>query len=507
MTPFSKQHGSFRFLFLILLLVGVVWQRLLANAGSWQTKVAPSVLATISDHETEFILFLTQQADLQEAASLMTKEARGMYVYAMLSAVAEREQRPLISLLQEAKVAYRPFWIANMIWVRGDLALLQKLAQMPAVAYVYANPHLMLPQPPVSQPLELSVPAEIEWNIERVQVPLVWSAGILGQNVIIGAQDTGYDWQHPALQNQYRGWTGSTANHNYNWHDAIHSGGGVCQADSPEPCDDNNHGTHTLGTMVGDDGNGNQIGMAPAAQWIGCRNMDQGIGTPITYSECFQWFVAPTDLNDQNPNPSQAPHVINNSWSCPTSEGCGDVTILQTVVENVRAAGIVVVASAGNSGPSCATINQPPAIYDASFTVGATNTLDQITSFSSRGPATINELTLIKPDVVAPGQNIRSALPGGSYGTKQGTSMASPHVVGLVALLISANPSLAGQVERIEQIIRQTAVPIENSQVCDTPANQIPNNVFGYGLIQAWNAYQLAITPQQNSFLPFLYTP
>jgi len=134
-----------------------------------------------------------------------------------------------------------------------------------------------------------------------------------------------------------------TADHNYNWHDAIHENnphtppGNLCGFNSLEPCDDHGHGTHTMGTMVGDDGGANQIGMAPGARWIGCRNMEEGWGTPATYAECYQWFIAPTDLNDQNPDPAMAPHVINNSWACPPSEGCTDPNVLLTVVQNVLA--------------------------------------------------------------------------------------------------------------------------------------------------------------------------
>ena len=87
--------------------------------------------------------------------------------------------------------------------------------------------------------------------------------------------------------------------------------------------------------------------------------MDQGNGTPTTYTECFQFFLAPTDLAGNNPDPLRAPHVINNSWGCPASEGCTTPNILQTVVENVRNAGILVVVSAGNSGPNCSTISDP----------------------------------------------------------------------------------------------------------------------------------------------------
>ena len=110
------------------------------------------------------------------------------------------------------------------------------------------------------------------------------------------------------------------------------------------------------------------------------------LGTPATYSECFEWFIAPTNLSGTNPDPSKAPHVINNSWGCPPDEGCTDVTVLQTVVENVRAAGIEVVVSAGNDGSSCETVNTPAAIYAASFSVGATDSNDNIAGFSSRGP-------------------------------------------------------------------------------------------------------------------------
>ena len=133
--------------------------------------------------------------------------------------------------------------------------------------------------------------------------------------MVAGGADTGYQWDHPALKSQYRGWLGSSADHNYSWHDAIHSSSGVCGADAPAPCDDNGHGTHTMGTLVGDDGAGNQIGVAPGAKWIGCRSMDGGTGTPATYTECLQWFIAPTDLSNQNPEPSMAPDVVNNSWA------------------------------------------------------------------------------------------------------------------------------------------------------------------------------------------------
>ena len=139
--------------------------------------------------------------------------------------------------------------------------------------------------------------------------------------------------------------------------------------------------------------------------------MNHGVGTPATYTECFQWFLAPTDLNDQNPDPLLAPDVINNSWYCPPDEGCGWDS-LQTVVNNVRAAGIVVVVSTGNFGlEGCGSVNYPPAIYQAAFSVGATDYNDNIASFS--GPAVPSDYTnLRKPDVSAPGKTSAPAFQG-----------------------------------------------------------------------------------------------
>jgi subtilisin family serine protease len=240
-----------------------------------------------------------------------------------------------------------------------------------------------------------------------------------------------------------------------------------------------------MGTMVGDDGGTNRLGMSPAARWIGCRNMNQGFGTPASYIECFQWFVAPTDLNGANPDPAKAPHVINNSWGCPDFEGCSQDTLRQ-VVENTRAAGIVVVASAGNDGNNCSTVADPPSHYQASFTVGATNSSDGIAGFSSRGPVTVDGSNRRKPDVSAPGVGIRSSVPGGGYGSASGTSMAGPHVAGLVGLLLSGRPDLAGQVDVIQQIIERSALPRTTSQGCGGDSETaVPNNTFGYGRIDA----------------------
>ena len=469
-----------------------------ASPPAWQAKVEQTVLAGAANEPVEFLVFLTRQADLSGAAQFTSKVQKGAYVYHQLTQTAARSQGAMLEMLDSQDIPYRPFWIANMVWVEADLDIVQTLAQRQDVARIYANPEVELdlpPQEPIPRSSESSDSGlSVEWNIDRVGAPEVWQDGFTGQGVVIGGQDTGYAWDHPALVVQYRGWDGNTADHNYNWHDAIHEAGSSdCGADAVEPCDDYGHGTHTMGTMVGDDGGENQIGMAPGARWIGCRNMNRGVGSPATYSECYQWFIAPTDLNNENPRPDLAPDVINNSWSCPPGEGCEDPLILLTVVENLRAAGIVTVHSAGNSGYTCSTVDTPAAIYDASFTVGATDGQDNIASFSSRGPVNVDGSGRLKPDISAPGIGIRSSTRDADYGGSSGTSMAGPHVAGLVALLISANPSLRGQVEEIEQIVRRTALPRTTGQNCgDIPGDTVPNHTYGWGRIDAERAYRFA---------------
>ncbi len=457
---------------------------------AWREKVDAWVLETAGrDGDAEFLVVLDAQADLAAARGLATKEARGRYVFERLRQTAAETQPAVHAELARLGAETRRFWIANMIWARGDAAVAEAMARRADVRRVAANPWVPLEAPGFDRSRrELKggcPPNGIAGGVAHTGAPDLWAQGADGTGVVVAGEDTGYDWDHEALIDSYRGWDGASADHNYNWHDAIHSGGGSCGADSPEPCDDFGHGTHTMGTMVGRAGV-DTLGMAPGARWIGCRNMDQGNGTPATYAECFEFFLAPTDSNGANPDPSLAPDVVNNSWSCPPSEGCTDVDVLKAVVENLRAAGIVVVVSAGNGGSGCSSVSTPAAIYEASFTIGATDLNDVIAGFSSRGPVTVDGSGRLKPEVSAPGVNICSTRPDDNYGNSNGTSMSAPHVAGLVALLISAQPCLRGDVDAIEQYIIDTAVPRTTGQTCGgVPGSEVPNNTYGWGAIRA----------------------
>jgi hypothetical protein len=241
-----------------------------------------------------------------------------------------------------------------------------------------------------------------------------------------------------------------------------------------------------MGVIVGDDGQGNQIGMAPGAKWISCRNMDEGVGTPATYLECFDFFLAPTDLGGQNPDPSRAPDVVNNSWICTLEEGCEDPNILRAAVETLRAAGIFVVASCRQLGQRLRQRREPPAIYDAAFTIGAVNIFGEVEGFSSRGPVVVDGSYRLKPDVVAPGDNIRSSTRGGGYTSDSGTSLAGPHVTGLAALMLSADSCFSGSPDTIESWITRHTHGFPSSEVCGAfDSSRFPNATSGFGTIEA----------------------
>jgi serine protease AprX len=472
-----------------------------SQSTPWPPDAGATALAKVSDwvlrttqagRETDFLVVLSRQADLSRAAALPSREEKGRFVHDALLKTAAGTQGPLLELLEQIGVPHQSFFIVNAIAVTGrrDVALL--LAARADVARVEGNPLVsrVLPRPE-NTPFQTYGPTAVEPGITQSRAPEVWALGFTGQGIVGAGQDTGISWTHPALKPAYRGWNGTAASHDYNWHDAIHSSTGTCGHDAPAPCDDYGHGTHTMGTVLGLAGT-NQIGMAPGAKWIGCRNMNDGAGTPATYLECFQFFLAPYPVggSPSQGDPAKAPHVTNNSWGCPPSEGCGALT-LQAAVATQRAAGIFTTVSAGNAGPSCSSVADPPAIYDEAFSVGALQTgTDTIASFSSRGPVTIDGSGRVKPDIAAPGTGVRSSVPGGGYASMSGTSMAGPHVAGAVALLWSAQPALVGQIDQTERILADGAAPIASTE-CG--ATSRPNYTFGWGRLDAKAAVDLAL--------------
>lgn len=510
-----------------LMLVLIPARPVAAQAGEPAAATAVKIDDALRDElgaareGASFLVILDDQVDtsaLVQSAGTGADAAleRRRALYAALTAHAHTSQAGLRTWLDAQGIDYTAHYLVNMIEVRGDLALAESLAQRPEVARLARNPAvsgLQIDTHPQWQTLAtlpvMAGAATLPYGLQYTHADDVWALGFRGQGIVVAGQDTGVVWDHPALLPAYRGWdsTTMTATHAYNWFDAWGRDPDLdreCPLDPQIPCDDDlvfNHGTHTLGTVVGDaTGMGDTvIGMAPDATWIACRNMRDGFGTPASYTACFEFFLAPYPQGGDpmtDGKPELAPDVINNSWGCPSSEGC-DAASLRQVVETMRAAGIYVVASTGNGGSfGCGTVNSPIALHDAVTSVGAHDSNGALASFSSRGPVTVDGSLRPKPDLTAPGVSVRSLGQAGNINSfLSGTSMASPHVAGAIALLWSAVPTLTNQVDLTEQILLKSALPVSDTACfCAGPA-QSPNFTYGYGRLDVLAAVSLASQP------------
>ena len=395
-----------------------------------------------ADGFATFIVRLRDQADLADIATTTALDTRRVDTVRRLQQHATRAQAPVLALVgdlqrQGAVRSVTPYWIFCGLAVHGNLAAAQAIARHPSVASVRANQVIIL-EPAVSDLSTASI--ETPWGLEKIQAPQVWDRfGVRGEGIVVANIDTGVDWTHPALRKSYRGYDPTTPQHDYHWIDLTPT-----SVPAHAPNDFQGHGTHTIGTMVGADGDsGSVVGVAPGATWIAVKafywNGLRWVSDEATLHSALQWCLAPTDRQGQNPDPSLAPDIINNSWGNPD----GTLDAYLDDVRALNAAGILAVYSAGNEGAplpgsSTGTISAP-ASYPEALAIGATDSNDAIASYSSRGPSPYDGG--LKPDLSAPGHAVYSTLPGARYGVMNGTSMAAPHVAGLAALLWSADRS------------------------------------------------------------------
>lgn len=447
-----------------------------AAPSAAERKIEPKLRAQLDGSaKAVFWVYLDSAADLTAAGKQQTRAAKAETVLRTKKDHAARSQAGILKALEGAQAEYTSYWIVNAVRVVGSEKLAGALAGRPEVARIDADDKVELPKPAEGKREKTAADA-VEWNIDRIKAPQVWDQlGVRGEGIVVANIDSGVDYTHPAVNNQYRGKKADGSyDHAYNWFDPA----GVCT--TAAPCDNNDHGTHTMGTMVGDDGGANKIGVAPGAKWIAAKGCESNSCSEASLLASGQWIVAPTDLNGQNPRPDLAPHIVNNSWG-----GTGGDTWYQEIVNTWRAAGIFPAFSNGNSGPGCSTSGSP-GDYASSYSSGAFDINNAIASFSSRGAGPGG---IIKPNIAAPGVNVRSSVPGGAYEAFSGTSMASPHTAAAVALLWSAAPTLEGDVAQTESLLDGTAQDTDSSQCGGTPAD---NNVFGEGKLDVLAAVNAA---------------
>jgi subtilisin family serine protease len=337
---------------------------------------------------------------------------------------------------------------------------------------------------------------QVEWNLVHIKADKLWAKGFRGRGWSVGNADTGIHWEHPALLPRYRGHRqNGQHDHNYNWWDGVRvrhfANVTRCQYSSPVPCDDNGHGTHTVGTSVGIAG-ARIIGVAPESTWTGCRVMEGGFARDLTIISCLEWFLAPKDLEGKNPKPELRPVAIGNSYGCNPIR-CPNSEVQKDAVEALYAAGVFMVVSAGNSGPRCSSVDRAPTHYAKSLVIGATAfNATRLASFSSKGPVKVDNSNRRKPDLTAPGERVTSAVPPNGYSAMSGTSMSSPAVNGAIALLYSAVPSIARNMTCVQHILQRTAQH-QADRSCDSPQDS-PNNSFGFGTVDMEAAFEYART-------------
>ncbi|WP_219471550.1 S8 family serine peptidase [Nonomuraea rhizosphaerae] len=442
-----------------------------AQAAPDPDKVNKTVQADLaSDGKATFWVRLKGAADLSGARRAVSKDDKAEQVYEAKTEKADSSQAGLRKLLDDHKADYTPYWIVNAVRVTADSKLAAEIAKLPEVTAIDPIRTVSLPKPDPGK-AEARINA-VEWNIDRINAPRVWSElGDRGEGIVVGHIDTGAQFDHPELAASYRGKNpDGSLDHNYNWFDPAH----VCP--SPAPCDNNGHGTHTMGTMVGANG----IGVAPGARWIAAKGCEVSTCTDASLLAAGQWMVAPTDLNGANPRPDLAPDIVNNSWG-----GDGFDPWYKEIVEAWVAAGIFPAFANGNEGPACRTSGSPGQ-YVISYSAGGFDVNNALYTRSSKGEGENGE---IKPNIAAPAVNVRSSVPGNGYDSYTGTSMASPHVAATVALIWSASPALQNDVAATRPLLDSTAIDV-NDTACGGTATD--NNIWGEGRLDAYAAVQAA---------------
>jgi len=408
----------------------------------------------------QVIIQTKEQVDWSKVPSSYSRQERVDF----LKFVAERAQRDLIAYLHSVGATdIQSNWLVSRVGCKTTPDIIRAIAARSDVDIVMDNEIIKLDDhvTPATRGDATDTPG---WNIDKVKADSVWNEGYTGAGIVVSNIDTGVDNTHAGFFGRWRASNG--------WYDAVNGQG--------SPYDDNGHGTHTMGTICGGDGNGSyvdDVGVAPGATFIMAKAFDaSGSGSQQAIQNSFDW-IAGTGM----------PDVCSNSWSTSSRTS----TVWFSYCQNLRSVGIVPVFAIGNTGPSGST-STPPGSYPNVISAGATTSTDDIASFSGRGPAPNQDpwsttgnwsrpdWNLINPTVAAPGSGIRSFAPGGGFANMDGTSMATPHVAGACALLLSKKPSLTHN--EIFNLLSDYADHVPQG------GGTWPNNNYGWGRLNCLRA-------------------
>jgi len=409
-------------------------------------------------------------------------ESKAHFIVETKIAHATETQQALVTFLQRSNQEFNKIWVINAIHiVKGSIELAHELASRTDVERIIYNQKYEISPMETSNPQTHQNNTRVEWNVDFVEAAPVWARGVNGRDIIVGVVDTGANFRHPSLFKNYVGNKNGTVNHDYAWFDPAQA--------IQEPRDTQDHGSHCTGTICGaTDDRSYRTGISYESKWISCHFG----GSFAAITRCFQFMLAPTDRRGNNPNPALRAHVTSHSYG-----GGGQArSLLEEVVRTVIDAGVHVVVAAHNMG-RCRAVTDPGIIPEV-LTVGALGfRTHNIAPFSSRGPNNAFYNNGLKPEISAPGTNVISASGTGvGYSSKSGTSMATPLVAGVIALIWSGVPALRRDIKKTNEILYETASKTP-STLCES-RQPTPNNVYGHGTINARKAYERAVALYGN---------
>ncbi|RQM21755.1 hypothetical protein B5M09_013976, partial [Aphanomyces astaci] len=377
--------------------------------------------------------------------------------------------KSLLSNQVESKaVEVATTWIQCSMYINNaPTDLVYKFATLPEVESIYEPVTMTLDETQSNDKPASAVNDDIAWGVEKIQAPALWANGIEGEGIVVANIDSGVRYTHASLESNWR--------REYGWFNPYNKTNRL-------PIDPDDHGTSVMSTMVGTKG----IGVAPKAKWIACKGCKYGWCVEPMVVQCAQFLLCPHDKDINKCDASKAPHVINGSFGWHRRD-----FFLEDMITMWREAGIIPVFAIGNYGHLGCGKSIYPAMSPQVIAVGFTDSSDFLSVNSSLGPS-VMDYKLVKPDISAPGYDIRSAANSSDDGylLGSGSSMAAPQVSGAIALYLSANKGASyDQVYKAltENVDTDTLIP--PNITCGGISNtQYPNNLFGHGRLNIFNA-------------------